>query len=111
MLNKNNATTSSNLLEKIYEHRLVQMILCPLLECFQVNIIVIEESKDVDIIKIDELTSSFQTFEMNFRAPKKNKDVTSMTTMTTMTDNGDSDNNMSNEDLVLLARKFKKFFN
>ena len=40
---------------------------------FQSNVTAIEEGKNLDITKIDELIGSLQTFELNLRQKKKDK--------------------------------------
>ena len=53
-----------NLGEKIEDAKVVRKILRSLLESFRAKVIAIEESKDLDEIKIQELIGSLQTYEL-----------------------------------------------
>ena len=53
-----------NLREKIEDAKVVRKILRSLLESFRAKVIAIEESKDLDEIKIQELIGSLQTYEL-----------------------------------------------
>ena len=53
-----------NLGEQILNSKVVRKILRPLLERFRPKIIAIEESKDVDSMRVNELIRSIQTYEM-----------------------------------------------
>ena len=57
--------------EPIPNSKVVTKILRSLLKRFRTKITTIEEFKDVDSLKIDELVASLQTFEMNLRSPRK----------------------------------------
>ena len=52
-----------NLGEKMEDSKIVMKILRSLLESFYAKVTAIEESKDLDEIKIQELISSLQTYE------------------------------------------------
>ena len=54
-----------NLREKTEDSKIVRKILRSLPESFHVKVIAIEESKDLDEIKIQELISSLQTYELS----------------------------------------------
>ena len=62
---------SFSISERIPESKLVWKIVRSLPDRFQSNAIIINESKNLDIMKIDELMGSFQTFELNLRQKKK----------------------------------------
>ena len=53
-----------NLGEQILNSKVVRKILRSLLERFRPKIIAIEESKDVDSMRVNELIRSIQTYEM-----------------------------------------------
>ncbi|RVW35263.1 Copia protein [Vitis vinifera] len=67
--------SSFNLGEPIPNSKVVRKILRSLPERFRAKVTSIEESKDVDSLKVDELVGSLQTFEMTLRSPRKSKDV------------------------------------
>ena len=54
-----------NLGEKIEDSKIVRKILHSLLESFRAKVTAIEESKDLDEIKIQELIGSLQTYELS----------------------------------------------
>ena len=54
-----------NLGEKMEDSKIVRKILWSLLESFREKVIVIEESKDLDDIKVQELIGSLQTYELS----------------------------------------------
>ena len=51
---------------KIDDFSTIQKILCSLSDYFHAKVTTIDESKDVDTIKIKELIGLLQTFEMSF---------------------------------------------
>ncbi|RVW18798.1 hypothetical protein CK203_098351 [Vitis vinifera] len=65
--------SSFNLGEPIPNSKVVRKILRSLLERFRAKVTAIEESKDVDFLKVDELVGSLQTFEMPLGSPRKSK--------------------------------------
>ena len=54
-----------NLGEKTEDSKIVRKILRSLLESFRAKVTAIEESKDLDEIKIQELIGSLQTYELS----------------------------------------------
>ena len=54
-----------NLGEKMKDSKVVRKILRSLLESFRAKVTTIEESKDLDEIKVQELVSSLQTYELS----------------------------------------------
>lgn len=64
-----------NLREKIEETKVVRKILSSLPESFWEKVIVIEESKDLDEIKIQELIESLQTYELGLPSHKTSKSL------------------------------------
>lgn len=65
--------SSFNLKERIPEFRIVRKILRSFPERFIPKVTTIEENKDVDFIRIDELVGSFQTYEITFLKSQKPK--------------------------------------
>ena len=56
---------SFNLGEPIPDSKVVRKILRSILERFRPKVTIIEERKDIDSIRVDELVCSIQTYEMN----------------------------------------------
>lgn len=94
-----------NLGEKIPEVKVVWKVLRSLPERFYPKITTIEEAKDVNELKIDELVGSIQTFELKFPQPKKSKSVAFKTSRDEDGDPGLG----SDEEMAVFARKFKKY--
>ena len=67
--------SSFNLGEQISSSKIVQKILKSLPERFQAKITIVEKSKDIDALKVEDLVGSLQTFEANFRQPKNLKEL------------------------------------
>jgi len=51
--------------KKISDAKLIENILRSLPECFKIKVTTIEESKDLDAMKIEELVRSLQTYEFS----------------------------------------------
>ena len=51
--------------EPILENRIVKKILWSLPERFDAKVVAIEENKNMNILKVDELVGNLQTFEAN----------------------------------------------
>ena len=64
-----------NLGEKTKDSKVVRKILQSLPESFQAKVTAIEESKDLDEIKIQELIGSLQTYELGLPSHKPNKSL------------------------------------
>ena len=64
-----------NLGEKTEDSKIVRKILRSLPESFRAKVIAIEESKDLDEIKIQELVSSLQTYELSLPSQRKSKSL------------------------------------
>ena len=71
---------------------------------FQVKVIAIKECKDVDILRIDELLGSLQTFEMGLKIHKKESGNTFNTTnMAAISSDDEIDDD---EETTLAVKKF-----
>jgi hypothetical protein len=55
--------------------KLIRKILRSLPECFRIKVTTIEESKDIESMKIEELVGSFQTYEYSLPPVKKAKAI------------------------------------
>lgn len=88
----------------IPKSKVVQKVLKSLLKKFKPKVITIEESKDIETIKLEELIGSLQTFETAIKVPTKTKGIAHKVEEPFVSTE-DSD-----DDLALVAKKFKKFF-
>ena len=96
-----------NLREKIEDAKVVRKILRSLLESFRAKVIAIEESKDLDEIKIQELIGSLQTYELWLPSHKTSKSLTLKTIIKRMGDPFEEDD--VEKEVAFLAKNFWKF--
>ena len=80
-------------------------------EIFQTNVTVIEKSRDIDALKVEDLVGSLQTFEANFRQPKNIKGIVLSSSKEKTNEKDDSDSEMGIEEIILFVKKIKKIFN
>ncbi|CAL8082507.1 unnamed protein product [Prunus armeniaca] len=97
----------SNLGGKISEVRVVKKILRSLSQRFQPKVIAIEEIRDLNTLKVQELIGFIQTYEMKHLAPKKSKSVAFK--VVNEEDDGHSNEDCSDEELMILTRRFRNF--
>lgn len=64
-----------NLGERIPESKIVRKVLRSVHERFGPKVTAIEESKDLDAVKIEELVGSLQTYELTVSQPKNFKSI------------------------------------
>ncbi|KAL6986439.1 hypothetical protein U1Q18_052640 [Sarracenia purpurea var. burkii] len=93
--------------EKIPESRIVCKILRSLPERFQPKVTAIEESKDIDLLKVEHLVGNLQTFESNLRQPKKSKGI-ALKSSKAEKDLSDNDTDSDSESVSLLVEKVRK---
>ncbi|KAI5314584.1 hypothetical protein L3X38_043760 [Prunus dulcis] len=97
----------SSLGEKIPEDRVAKKILRSLPQRFQPKITAIEEIRDLNTLKVQELIGSIQTYEMKHLAPKKSENVAFK--VVNEEDDGHSNEDCSDEELTILTRRFMNF--
>ena len=103
--------SSFNIGEQIFSSKIVWKILSSLLERFQAKVTAIEKSRDIDALKVEDLVESLQTFEANFRQPRKVKGITLISSKEKNNEEDDSDSNMDIEEMALFVKKFIFFWN
>ena len=96
-----------NLGEKIEDAKVVRKILRPLPESFRAKVTAIEESKDLDEIKIQELIGPLQTYELGLPSHKSSKSLALKTITERMDDSSEEDG--VEKDVAFLAKNFRKF--
>ena len=96
-----------NLREKIEDAKVVRKILRSLSESFRAKVTVIEESKDLDKIKIQELIGSLQTYELGLPSHKSSKSLALKTINERMDDSSEEDD--VEKKVAFLAKNFWKF--
>ena len=98
-----------NLGEKTEDSKTVRKILWSLPESFRAKVTAIEESKDLDDIKVQELVGSLQTYELSLPNQRKSKSL-ALKTVNERVDVHDSSNDDAvKNDIAYLAKNFRKF--
>ena len=98
-----------NLGEKTEDSKIVRKILCSLPESFCAKVTAIEESKDLDEIKIQELIDSLQTYELSLPSQRKRKSLTLKIVNKRLEAQDSSDEDEVEKDVAYLAKNFRKF--
>jgi hypothetical protein len=92
----------------ISDVKLIRKILRSLPERFKINITTIEESKDLEEIKIEELVGSFQTYELSLPPVKKLKTIALKASKKKVEASSDDDSEDEDKAVAMLAKKFKR---
>ena len=98
-----------NLGEKTEDLKVVRKILCSLLESFRAKVTAIEESKDLDDIKVQELIGSLQTYELSLLSQRKSKSLALKTINERAEAHDASDEDGVEKEVAYLAKNFQKF--
>ena len=98
-----------NLGEKVEDSKVVRKILRSLLESFQAKVTAIEESKDLDEIKVQELIISLQTYKLTLPSQRKSKSLTLKTINQRIEAQDFLDDNGVEKEVAYLAKNFRKF--
>ena len=106
---KDIVNSAFNLRETIPEPKIVRKVLRSLPERFHAKITAIEESKDIDKIRLTELVGNLQTYELDLtRIGKLSKGKS----MALKAKNNNTDESFDDEDFKIksyITRQFKKF--
>ena len=94
-----------NLNEKTEDSKIVRKILRSLLESFRAKI-TFKESKDLDDIKIQELISSLQTYELSLPSQRKRKSLALKTINERVEAHDSSDEDVVEKDVAYLVKNF-----
>ena len=98
-----------NLEEKMEESKVVQKILRSLSESFCAKVTAIEESKDLDEIKVQELIGSLQTYELSLPNQRESKPLALKTINERVEAHDSSDEDVVEKKVAYLAKNFCKF--
>ena len=98
-----------NLGEKTEDSKIVRKILRSLPESFCAKVTTIEESKDLDDIKVQELIGSLQTYELSLPNQRKSKSLALKTVNERVDAHDSSDDDAVEKDVAYLAKNFRKF--
>ena len=98
-----------NLGEKTEDPKIVRKILRSLSESFHAKVTAIEESKDLDDIKVQELISSLQTYELSLPSQRKSKSLALKMINEKVEAHDSSDEDVVDKDVAYLVNNFRKF--
>ena len=98
-----------NLGEKTEDSKVVRKILRSWPESFCVKVTAIEESKDLDEIKVQELIGSLQTYELSLPNQRRRKSLALKMINERVEAHGSSDEDVVEKDVASLAKNFCKF--
>ena len=98
-----------NFEEKTEDSKVVRKILRSLPESFRAKVTVIEKSKDLDEIKVQELVGSLQTYEFSLPTQRKSKSLAFKTINERVEAHDSSDKDVVEKDVAYLAKNFHKF--
>ena len=96
---------------KTKDSKVVRKILHSLLESFHAKVTAIEESKDLDEIKVQELIGSLQTYELSLPNQRKRKSLALKTINERVEGHSSSNEDAVEKDVPYLAKNFQKFLN
>ena len=77
-----------------------------MLESFRAKVTAIEESKDLDDIKVQELIGSLQTYELSLPSQRKSKSLTLKTINEKVEGQDSSDEDEVDKDVAYLVKNF-----
>ena len=98
-----------NLGEKTEDSKVVRKILRSLSKSFRAKVTAIEESKDLDEIKVQELIGSLQMYELSLPNQRKSKPLALKTINEKVETHGSSDEDVVEKDVAYLAKNFRRF--
>ena len=99
-------TGKFNLGEKMEDSKIVRKILQSFPESFRAKVTGIEESKDLNDIKIQELIGSLQTYELSFPSQRKRKSLALKTINERIEANDLSNEDDVEKDVAYLMKNF-----
>ena len=88
------------------DSKIVRKILRSLLERFHAKVTVIEKSKDLDDIKVQELIGSLQTYKLSLPNQRKSKSLALKTVNDRVDVHDSSDDDAVEKDVAYLAKNF-----
>ena len=98
-----------NLKEKTEDSKVVRKILYSLPESFCAKVTTIEESKDLNEIKVQKLIGSLQTYELSLPNQRKSKSLALKTINERVETHASSDEDVVEKDVAYLTKNFRKF--
>jgi hypothetical protein len=97
-----------SLWKKVSDAKIIKNILWSLPECFRIKVTTIEESKELDLVKIEELVGSLQTYEFSLPPVKKAKTIALKAAKKKSRVSSEEDTNEEEDAVAMLAMNFSK---
>jgi hypothetical protein len=94
-----------NLGKRVSDVKLIKKILKSLPERFKIKVTTIEESKDLDLMKIEELVGSLQTYEYSLPPVRKAKAIALKVAKNKSRVSFDEDSDNEEEDAIAMLAK------
>ena len=91
------------------DSKIVRKILQSLLESFRAKVTAIEQSKNLDEIKIQKLIDSLQTYELSLPSQRKSKSLSLKIVNERLEVQDSLDEDEIEKDVAYLAKNFRKF--
>ena len=98
-----------NLGKKTEDSMIIRKILQSLPESFHAKVTAIEENKDLDDIKVQELIGSLQTYKLSLPSQRKSKSLALKTINERIESHDSSDEDVVDKDVAYLMKNFRKF--
>ena len=98
-----------NLGERTEDSKIVRKILRTFLESFRVKVTAIEESKNLDDIKVQELIGSLQTYKLSLPSQRKSKSLALKMINKRVEAHNSLDVVVVDKDVAYLVKNFRKF--
>jgi len=95
--------------KSISDVKLIRKILRSLPERFRIKVTTIEESKDLEEMKIEELVASFQTYEYSLPLVRKAKTIALKASKKKNKVLSDEDSDIDEDVVAMLAKNFERF--
>jgi hypothetical protein len=95
--------------KQISDVKLIRKILRSFPERFRIKVTTIEESKDLEEMKIEELVGSLQTYEYSLPPIRKAKTIALIASKKKSRVSYDEDSNIDEDVVAMLAKNFKRF--
>jgi hypothetical protein len=92
----------------ISDVKLIQKILRSLLERFRIKVTTIEESKDLEEMKTEELVGSLQTYKLSLPPVKKLKTIALKASMKNVESSSEDDSEDEEKVVAMLAQNFRR---
>jgi hypothetical protein len=92
--------------KSVSDVKLIRKILRSLPECFRIKVTTIEESKDLEEMKIEELVGSLQTYELSLSLIKKVKTIALKASKKKVKVSSEDDSENEEEVVAMLAKNF-----